>query len=338
MRIIDIIRRLAPGVWLCVAVSLGAEALQQVEQRVFGRVWLEALVLAILAGTATRSAWTPGPRWGPGIAFSGKALLELAIVLLGASFGLREALAGGPVLLLGIGLVVPAALAISYGLGRLFGLSSRTATLVACGNSICGNSAIAAVAPVIGAAVEEVAAAIAFTAVLGVAVVVALPWLAAALDLTQRQFGVLAGLTVYAVPQVLAATARAGAASVQLGTVVKLVRVLTLGPVVAALSLGAGRGRGGFRGLRPGRLAPWFIVGFLALGAARTSGLIPSVVLAPAAWTAQLLTVVAMAALGLGVDIRALVKPGPRIAAAVVGSLVALGLISLAFIRLAGVA
>ena len=56
-------------------------------------------------------------------------------------------------------------------------LPQRMAMLVACGNSICGNSAIAAVAPVIGADADDVAASIAFTAVLGVIVVLALPLL-----------------------------------------------------------------------------------------------------------------------------------------------------------------
>ena len=83
------------------------------------------------------------------------------------------------------------------------------AVLVACGNSICGNSAIAAVAPVIGADGKDVAASIAFTAVLGVLVVLGLPLLVPLLRLSETQYGVLAGLTVYAVPQVLAATAPA---------------------------------------------------------------------------------------------------------------------------------
>jgi uncharacterized membrane protein YadS len=107
--------------------------------------------------------------------------------------------------------------------------------LVACGNSICGNSAIAAVAPVIGADGEDVAASIAFTAVLGVVVVLLLPFLAPLLHLSGLQYGVLAGLTVYAVPQVLAATAPLGMVAVQMGTLVKLVRVLMLGPVVLVL-------------------------------------------------------------------------------------------------------
>jgi uncharacterized membrane protein YadS len=112
--------------------------------------------------------------------------------------------------------------------------------LVACGNAICGNSAIAAVAPVIGATAREVASAIAFTAVLGVVVVLVLPLLIPALGLSATQYGVLAGLTVYAVPQVLAATAPLGSLSMQTGTPVKLVRVLMLGPLVLLLSLRIG--------------------------------------------------------------------------------------------------
>ena len=61
------------------------------------------------------------------------------------------------------------------------------AVLVASGNAICGNSAIAAVAPIIGATAREVASAIAFTAVLGVAVVLALPLLIPALGLSATQ-------------------------------------------------------------------------------------------------------------------------------------------------------
>jgi uncharacterized integral membrane protein (TIGR00698 family) len=115
--------------------------------------------------------------------------------------------------------------------------------LIACGNSICGNSAIVAVAPIIGATSDEVASSIAFTAVLGVVVVLTLPLLVPILELSLTQYGVLAGLTVYAVPQVLAATLPIGALSNQVGTVVKLVRVLMLGPVVLGLSLLTRRAR-----------------------------------------------------------------------------------------------
>jgi uncharacterized integral membrane protein (TIGR00698 family) len=227
------------------------------------------------------------------------------------------------------------------------------AILVACGNSICGNSAIAAVAPVIGADGEDVAASIAFTAVLGVVVVLGLPLLVPLLGMSLTQYGVMAGLTVYAVPQVLAATLPIGALSNQIGTVVKLVRVLMLGPVVLLMSLAASSLReetdepapGVTAGDRPNagkpalhQLVPWFIVGFLLVAGLRTAGLIPVRVLAPTAIVANLLTTVSMAALGLGVDIRVVAKAGLRVTGAVTVSLVVLGLISLGLIHLIGVA
>ncbi|MDE2197983.1 MAG: putative sulfate exporter family transporter [Rhodospirillales bacterium] len=345
--------RLLPGVALCVGVTLAADLLQGVEARLFGRAWLEALVLAILVGTAIRTAWRPAPRWSAGISFSAKTLLEVAVLLLGASVSTTTILAAGPALLGGIALVVALAIAASYAIGRGLGLHPRMALLVACGNSICGNSAIAAVAPVIGADGEDIAASIAFTAVLGVVVVIGLPLLAPALHLAGPRFGVLAGLTVYAVPQVLAATAPLGALAVQMGTLVKLMRVLMLGPVVLALSLLTRRLRDEpdeapphlTAGDRPPagrvalhRLVPWFIIGFLLLAGLRSLGLIPAPALAPMAAAANLLTIISMAALGLGTDLRAVARAGARVTAAVTLSLVLLGGISLVLIRLLGIA
>jgi uncharacterized integral membrane protein (TIGR00698 family) len=336
---------LLPGVALCVAVTLAAQALELGETRLFGRAWLEALVLAILVGTAVRTAWTPGRIWTRGIGFSAKTLLEIAVVLLGASISAATILAAGAALLVGIAAIVAVAICASFAIGRLLGLPVRMALLVACGNSICGNSAIAAVAPVIGADSRDVAASIAFTAVLGVAVVLGLPLLVPLLHLSLMQYGVMAGLTVYAVPQVLAATAPVGALAVQIGTLVKLVRVLMLGPVVLVLSLLAGRiARASGAAPPPGttklkisRLIPWFILGFLALVAMRSLGLIPPVTLAPIALVANLLTVVAMAALGLGTDLKVVARAGGPVTAAVSLSLLLLGLVSFGLIRVLGI-
>ena len=339
----SLLRRLAPGLVLCGLITAGAYGLQAAETALLGRTWLEPLVLAILLGTAVRTVWAPGPAWRAGVAFGAKVLLEVAVVLLGATISAAAIVGAGASLLAGIVATVVLAILFGYGLGRLLGLPHRMTVLIACGNAICGNSAIAAVAPVIDADGDEVAAAVAFTAVLGVVVVLALPMLAIILHMNPRGFGVLAGLTVYAVPQVLAAAAPVSSVSAQVGTVVKLVRVLMLGPVVLALSLlsarrtpPAARAAAAPRLPAPTRLIPWFIVGFLALAAARSAGLIPQGLLAPTGRLAAWLTVVSMAALGLGVDIGAVSKAGPRAAAAVTLSLVVLGGIALALVRALG--
>jgi uncharacterized integral membrane protein (TIGR00698 family) len=330
-------RGIGPGLALCLLVTAGAFGLQELEVRLFGRAWLEALVLAILLGAVVRAVWPPGELWRPGVNFSAKTLLEVAIVLLGLSLSGPAVEAAGWPLVGGIAILVAVSLALSYGLGRLFGLRPRLAALVACGNSICGNSAIAAVAPVIDADGDDVAASISFTAVLGVAAVLLLPMLGGLLHLAPRTYGVFAGLVVYAVPQVLAATAPVSALSAQVGALVKLVRVLMLGPVVLALSLIAHRG-GGAAGKRPALhvLVPWFIVGFLALAAARSMGVVPHAALAPAAEITSALTIVSMAALGLSVDVPAVARAGIRVAAVATLSLLALAGLAAGLILLLG--
>lgn len=326
--------RLAPGVILCALVSAAAVLLQRFEVRLSGRAWLEALVIAILLGAAVRTFWTPGERWAGGIGFSGKTLLEVAVALLGATISGRAVLGMGPWLIAGVAGLVISGVGGGYLLGRAFRLPPRMAALVACGNSICGNSAIAAVAPVIGAEGEDVSAAIAYTALLGVAVVLVLPPLGAALGLSQRAYGAFAGLTVYAVPQVLAATVPVSRLSAQVGALVKLTRVLMLGPVVVALSWISGRRTQAAERPALSRLAPWFILAFLALLGLRSAGLLPIAVVRPASDAADVLTIVSMAALGLGVDVRSVARAGGRVTTVATLSLVFLGVLALGLVHL----
>jgi uncharacterized integral membrane protein (TIGR00698 family) len=336
--------RLFPGLLLCVAITLVAMVLQAAEVWAVGQPYLEALVVAILIGVAVRSTWKPPACFDPGIAFSAKFLLECAIVMLGASVSIATIFALGPALILGVAAVVAVAITASYLIARSLGLPLRVAILVACGNSICGNSAIAAIAPVIGADNDDIASSISFTAVLGVVVVLVLPLFAPILELSLTQYGVLAGLTVYAVPQVLAATLPIGALSNQVGTVIKLVRVLMLGPVVLAISLfarrlwpGDARERPNIRGPRFRGLVPWFISGFLAMLVVRSLGLIPPLLVPPITEIAATLTTLAMAALGLGVDVNVVARAGVRVTTAVTASLIVLGVISYGLIRVSGI-
>ena len=150
----------------------------------------------------------------------------------------------------------------------------------------------------------------------------------------------------------LAATAPLGSVAVQMGTLVKLMRVLMLGPVVLILSVLTRRWRdepdepaphvtAGDR-LAPGRLplhrlVPWYIAGFLALIGLRSAGLIPLAALQPISIATNLLTVIAMAALGLSTEVRSLMQAGARVTAAVTGSLLLLGGVSVGLIQLLGI-
>jgi len=343
-------RRIAPGLLLSGVVAALAIAVAAVEARLLGHPVIEALVLAILIGMTVRTLWTPPEAVGAGVRFAAKEVLEVAVLLLGVSVDLPLLARAGPALAVGIVLLVVIGISLSYGLGRALGLPHRLAVLVACGNSICGNSAIAALAPVIGADADDVVSSIAFTAVLGVVVVLGLPLLRHPLGFSFYQYGVLTGLTVYAVPQVLAAAFPVSVLSGQVGTLVKLVRVLMLGPVVLSFALrqrATARRRPDAAGdapraaVRPPfritEFVPWFILGFLALAGLRSVGAIHADVIAPARTASTWLTVLAMAALGLGCDLRAVLRAGRPILLAVVGSLAMLILLSVALIHGLGI-
>jgi uncharacterized integral membrane protein (TIGR00698 family) len=325
---------LLPGVSLSILITLISIGIQSLEQQAFGHPYLEALVIAIVLGMVVRTAWVPSSIWRTGIAFSAKQVLEVAVTLLGASISMSTLAASGFALLGATVATVAVVLPASYVISRLLGLNVRLSILVACGNSVCGNSAIAAVAPVIGADGDEIASSISFTAILGVLIVLGLPLLIPLLKLSAAQYGVLAGLTVYAVPQVLAATVPAGLVSTQIGTLVKLVRVLTLGPIVVGFSL-FGRNLRNRAENPPAsdrlsyfQVVPWFIIGFLLLAGLRSFELLPPDWATPLLKIASLLTTISMAALGLGVDVRVIGRVGGRVTAAVTLSLLLLMVIS----------
>lgn len=332
---------LLPGILLAAALGGVAIGLHALEARFFAHPPLEALVLALLLGVLFRQIVGSIPRCLPGQSYCAKQLLELAVLLLGATMDLRQVLAGGPRLLVAVALVVFVSLFGSALLAqRVFALPRKPSLLIAVGNAICGNSAIATVAPLIGAGTAEVAGAIAFTALLGVGLVLLLPSAITLLGLSHNQYGVLVGMSVYAVPQVLAASYPVSEIAGQSATLVKLIRVLFLAPVAVYFALREGlqntstsTGSPGRKRLALAQLVPWFIAGFLVLSTLRSIGLIP---VAAAAWIkegSRLLTVLGMAALGLAVDMHALRIAGRRTAGAVLASLLLLLLLSYALIR-----
>jgi len=320
------LKEICPGLALSVAITGLAQCIVFTQKVILGAELMDGLVFAIILGTIFHTLFGMPDRLKAGVAFSAKFLLELAIVLLGASVSIATVVSAGTTMIAIVVTTVMLSLLISYTICRLLGLHDQLATLVACGNSICGNSAIVAAAPVIGARSEDVATSIAFTAALGIVVVLLLPVLFSAWHLSEWQYGVFAGMTVYAVPQVLAATAPVGAASVQIGTLVKLMRVLMLGPVVFLLRL---RKCNRDAHVSLTRLVPWFIIGFFGTMILRSFDIVPMPALAATKEGSTVLTIVSMAALGLSVNMRTVFASGGRVLLAGVLSITALAAISL---------
>jgi uncharacterized integral membrane protein (TIGR00698 family) len=332
--VLRFVARMKAGLVPVLLIALVAEFQARLQDYVFGRIWLDAVVFAILAGIAVVSLRPLPADWHPGVRWAGKLPLEIAIVLIGATINPAVLHAAPPSLIVAVFMLVAIVLAATSFIGIRLGLPRNIALLIGSGNAICGNSAIVAAGRVIDAKPDEVASAIGFTAIIGVLMVLFLPVLATMLSLSALQFGAMAGLTIYAVPQVLAAAAPGGSVVVQFGMLVKLLRVLALGPMLIVLALFTG----GRARTRWSRIVPWFIFGFALMLLLRSAGQFPDALVGPFATMSHLLTVVAIAALGLEVDLSALARSGPRIVATALLSLLLLSLLSFGLIGLIGLA
>jgi uncharacterized integral membrane protein (TIGR00698 family) len=277
------------------------------------------LLLALVLGIAWRSL-PPGRdglgRAAAGVRLAAGPLLKLGIVALGVRLDARLLLELGPALLAGSVLGVLAAVAAVEGVGRLARVPRELRALVAIGTAICGASAIVSAAPLWRARAEHVSAGIGAISLLGTLGVLGFAlWDAIAL-VPVALLGALAGATLQEMGQVLAAGSVQGEESADLALLVKLSRVVLLAPVLlvsAALVARAGGagGAGGAAATGSGpRALPPFVLGFLALGALVSLGLVPEGVAAGVASVGTGLTAAAMAAIGLGVDVRALRRSG----------------------------
>lgn len=311
-------RSVLPGLAWAVVVALVATAVGRALPVVGAPV--SGVVLGILVGVVLRRRLHPTAvtRLSPGLRLASKLVLQLAVVLLGARLSLAEvARVGWDSLPVMLGTVV-ACLAAAAVLGRALGIDRELVALLGTGTAICGASAIAAVTPVLRATPTNVAYALSTVFAFNVAAVVVFPPLGHALGMSQEAFGLFAGTAVNDTSSVVAAAATFGPVAADQAVVVKLVRTLMIIPIVIGLAMLVARRDRAASGTatdgRPAvlRLVPWFLVGFLALAAVNSMGLIPGSWHAPLATAATFLITVALAAIGLSTDLPAMRAAGVR--------------------------
>jgi uncharacterized integral membrane protein (TIGR00698 family) len=242
----------------------------------------------------------------PGLRFASQRVLRLGIILLGARLSLAEIARIGPP---ATGLIV-VTMAVSFAIvllaARFVRIDSRLAVLIAVGSAVCGNTAIVATAPVIGARAREVAYAVATITLFGTLAVFLYPTIGRAIALPQPQFGLWAGVAVHDTSQVIATSASYGPGALDVATVVKLIRNALMAPLLLVIAtVWASRAEGTVDSARRGirRAVPLFVLGFLALAALRTVGVIGTDVATTLDFAARTLILVALAAVGMSIHL-----------------------------------
>jgi uncharacterized integral membrane protein (TIGR00698 family) len=320
---VSALRRVAPGLVLAgagAAVGFGVNAVAGGLPVVLVAVILGVLVANVAGVRATAK---------PGLEFAAGTLMKAGIVLLGFELVFQEMLRLGA---RGLTVVVVVVVATFFGTrwaGRLLGVSDGLSLLVATGFSICGVSAIAAAREASGANEEEVAYAIALVTLCGSLSIIVLPALHGVLGLDDRSFGAWVGASVHDVAQVVAASSVVGGAAVAAAVVVKLARVMLLGPLVAWISWAKGRSSGMART----RFVPVFVLAFVGAALLRSAGLVPSQALHPLADAKLVLLAVALFAVGARVELRKLVAVGVRPLVLALGSWAIVAAVAYAGVR-----
>lgn len=266
-----------------------------------------------------------------------RRLLRIGVVLLGLSLSVTSIAALGPkVLALVVGAVVSTLLLTTWAGCRL-GLGHPRSLLIATGFSICGASAVAAMEETAGGDEEDVAIAIAMVTLCGTVAMLVLPWWGGMLPLDDRQYGMWAGACIHEVGQVVGAAGPAGPAALSVAVVVKLTRVLLLGPVVAAVNVWQRR-RGPHQAGPDGRppLVPAFVIGFAVCVAVRSLEVLPTSVLDVAHLLQTVALTAALFGMGLAVHLRQLVRGSGRALALSAGSTVLIAATTLAGVLVLG--
>jgi uncharacterized integral membrane protein (TIGR00698 family) len=270
-----------PGLTLALALGGAAVALVRalpahpVLSDVLVALALGALVvntpLARVLGLAP--ADRDGDRYAPGLRFVGKWLLRLSIVLMGLKVEARHLGTETLALVAAVPFALPVTFLLTHALAVPLGIRRPLADLVAAGTMICGASAVNAVAPVVGARRQEQAIALATVFLFSVAALVLFRPLAALCRLPPEVAGVWSGLAVNDLASSVAVGAQMGPGGAELAAAAKSLRIVLLAPVMILLAL-ARRAQPAPRelGREASRHLPLFVIGFVALAAARAAG------------------------------------------------------------------
>lgn len=284
-------------------------------------------VIAILIGMVLALFWQDKGRAEAGIRWTSKYILQAAVVFLGFGMNLSVVLETGRQSLPIIICTISTSLLIAWVMHKKMHIPGNVAALVGVGSSICGGSAIAATAPVVGADDEEVAQAISIIFFFNVLAAVFFPILGCAIGFNTtsgESFGIFAGTAVNDTSSVTACAStwdsmwNLGSQTLDKAVTVKLTRTLAIIPITLILAMiraKNSRDKSREEGFSFRRAFPMFIVYFVLASVVTTIAQgcgVSAAVFTPMKELSKFMIIMAMAAIGLNSNIVKLVRSGGK--------------------------
>ncbi|MDN6967065.1 putative sulfate exporter family transporter [Oenococcus sp. UCMA 17063] len=248
------------GIFLTIALSFLAKVLANYLPTLGGEAI--AMLLGILIGNTIFK----DEKWMPGIKWAEKFPIEIGIALMGLTVTLRtiSSLKVQGVIFILFQMIATIVFVLWIG-GHFIKVSSESSMLMASGNAVCGSSAIAAVAPAIGASDDQRRTAVATVSLSGVVLLFVLPVIGPnVFHGNNLLIGGLIGGTVQSVGQVVGTASLVNPAVVTYATLFKMLRVILLSVVVFIFARFADRTRTDQIEANGKKVAvPWFVIVFI---------------------------------------------------------------------------
>ena len=322
----EFIRKNYAGILTCFGIAVPAWLLGKAFPVIGGPV------IAILIGMLLTLGWKEKGKAAPGIKWTSKIVLQTAVVLLGFGMNLGVIFQTGkqslPIIICTIG----TSLIVAWILHKALRMPGNTAVLVGVGSSICGGSAIAATAPVIGADDNEVAQSISVIFFFNVLAAIFFPMLGSAIGFDTsagEAFGIFAGTAINDTSSVTAAAStwdsmwNLGSQTLDKAVTVKLTRTLAIIPITLALAAfragkdakDGSKAEGKAEGFSLKRAFPMFILYFVLASVVTTICIqagIDASIFAPLKELSKFFIIMAMAAIGLNSNIIELIRTGAK--------------------------
>lgn len=273
-----------------------------------------ATVTAILIGILIRNFIGIPVIFNPGLQYSLKSVLKLAIILLGTSLNLWQIITIGSQSIYPILAVVILGIILTIYIGRWMGLTGNIPALIGVGTAICGATAIAAISPIMKSKEEETAFAITTIFVFNVIAVILYPILGSIFGMSNEVFGMWAGTAIHDTSSVVAAGFSYSNEAGGIATVVKLTRTLFLIPLAIIIgiyiSMKSSKEAGQKTKVNIFKIFPWFLLGFLGMSVLNTMGIFTANIVDHITVASKFMILMAMASVGLGVDFEKIRKIG----------------------------
>ena len=312
------IQKYVPGIAVSLMIAVFAKFLESL----LPIPLIGASVIALFLGTFLNVFWHPQLLL-PGLKFTSKKLLKIAIILLGLSLNVNTIIKVGKMSLVVMTFTLLTCFGIGHFIGKWLKLNWKLSNLISAGTGICGGSAIAALAPVIDADDTDIAYAMSATFIFDMVMILAFPFLGRAMGLSDMAYGLWAGTAVNDTSSVVAAGFAYSESAGNFATMVKLTRTLSIIPVTIIFAIISTHIKQKKTALNNTVISekkkfnflssfPWFIIGFLALAAINSMGFVPLSFSSTAKDVSKFIMVASLGAIGLNTDLKKMIKSGAR--------------------------